>query len=324
MAMRRIEARASGPPSVLELVEGPEPVPGPGEVLVRIAAAGVNFLDLVQRRGTYRVSFPWTPGMEASGTVLQCGPDVTGYAVGDRVAWYGVPGGYATHGLVPAGRLVPVPDGISLTDAAAALVQGMTAHCLTHDTVHLDGTSTCLVHAAAGGVGRLLCQFASLRGATVIGTVSTSDRVAAARAAGATHVVDYSTLRFADQVRQLTGEVGVDVVFDAVGRDTFAEGLSCLRPRGTFVLYGQVSGPVECVDPQVLNARGSVYFTKPSLSHYDRTRADVLRRADRVFSGIRDRSLRLHIHAVYPLEDAAAAHAALEARSVVGKLLICP
>jgi NADPH2:quinone reductase len=322
--MRRVVAEAYGPPDVMRLARGPDPAPAANEVLIRVAAAGVNYIDLYQRTGAYTVAFPWTPGVEGSGIVAAVGPAVTEVAVGDRVAWAGCPGSYASHLVAQARRLVPVPAALALTDAAAALVQGMTAHFLAVDVVALDAASSCLVHAAAGGVGGLLCQLARARGATVIGTVSHPGKAPAARAAGATHVIGYAGGHFAEQVMAITGGRGVDVVYDAVGRDTFAGGLACLRPRGTFVLYGQTSGPVGPVDPQELNARGSLYLTKASLSHYDTTRAQLLHRAAAVFGHLLAGELRLRVHGVYPLADAPFAHAALESRSVLGKVLLRP
>jgi NADPH2:quinone reductase len=322
--MRRVVFDGYGPPSVMTVVEAPDPEPGANEVLVRVAAAGVNFVDLFQRSGVYTVRFPFTPGFEGSGTVLRTGPGVTGVAEGDRVAWTGAPGSYATHCVVPAGRLVPLPDAITMDAAAAALIQGMTAHFLTSDVVPLGAGSTWLVHAAAGGVGGLLCQLAALRGATVIGTVSNEAKAKVAAEAGAGHVIDYSSGHFAERVKELTGGRGVDVVFDAVGRDTFMEGLACLRPRGTFVLYGQTSGPVDPFDPQVLNSRGSLFLTKASLGHYDTTPAEMQRRAGQVLDHVLDGRLRLRVHGTYSLDDAAAAHQALESRTALGKVLLHP
>lgn len=322
--MHKIVIDRYGPPSVMRMTRCPDPSPGDNEVLVEVAAAGVNFIDVYQRSGIYSVRFPWTPGIEGSGTVLRCGAGVTGVTEGDRVAWTGCPGSYATRCLIPASRLVPLPDAIALTDAAAALIQGMTAHFLASDVVPLDEVDTCLVHAAAGGVGGLLCQLAAMRGAMVIGTVSHAAKAQAAREAGAAHVIDYSRHSFAQEVAEITGRRGVDVVYDAVGRDTVADGLNCLRPRGTFVLYGQTSGPADPIDPQVLNARGSLFFTKPSLTHYDTTPALVLRRAREVLGLLEQGRLRLRIHDIYQLEDAAAAHEALESRAVLGKVILQP
>ncbi len=315
---------AQGPPGVMRVVETAVPEPAGGEVLVRVAWAGVNFVDLLQRSGAYSVRLPMTPGMEGSGTVMRACPGVTGAAEGDEVAWMGVPGSYASHCVVPADRLVPVPAGVSLDDAAATLVHGMTAHFLVSDVVPLGPASTCLVHSAAGGVGGLLCQLASARDALVIGTVSRAAKAGSALAAGARHVIDYSGGRFADRVRELSGGAGVDVVYDAVGRDTFAEGLYCLRRAGTYVLYGQASGPVDPVDPQVLNARGSLFLTKASLGHYDTTREQLLRRAGEVLGLVAAGRLRLRVHARLDLREAPAAHAALSSRETLGKILLRP
>ncbi|MFD2762713.1 quinone oxidoreductase family protein [Micromonospora eburnea] len=321
---RRVVLDAYGPPEVLAPRDTDVPQVSAGEVLVRVAAAGVNVVDLYQRSGVYPVSLPFTPGIEGSGTVLRVGADVDGVAVGDRVAWMGQPGAYATHCLVPATRLVPVPDGMSLTDAAAVLIHGMTAHLLTTDVYPLADGAVCVVHSAAGGVGGLLCQLAARRGATVIGTVSQDDKIPAALAAGAHHVVNYRTTSFPGRVRELTGGRGADVVYDAVGRDTFADGLTCLRPGGTMVLYGQASGAVEPVDPQLLNSYGSLFLTKASLSHYDRTPELTRRRAAAVFDDVLAGRLRVRVHAVLPLTAAAAAHEELASRRTLGKILLVP
>ncbi|MEO6703956.1 MAG: quinone oxidoreductase [Jatrophihabitantaceae bacterium] len=321
----RITFQEQGAPEVLALVDCPVPTPAPDQVLVRVAAAGVNFVDLYQRSGAYTVQLPFTPGFEASGVVEQVGESVTEVAVGDRVAWFGSPGGYAEYCLVPAQRLLPVPDGLDLESAAAALIQGMTAHFLAHDVTEFGPGSTVLVHAAAGGVGALLCQYAVRRGARVIGTASGAVKAAAAHAAGAEHVVlDYSRSGFREQVRELTGGRGVDVVFDGVGLDTALEGLDCLRPRGMLVLFGQTSGAVEPIDPQLLSAKGSLFLTKASLSHYDTDRAAMLARAGAVFADVLAGRLRLRIHGSYLLADAALAHQALESRTAIGKVLLRP
>lgn len=322
--MRRAVIDRHGPPGVLRVEEVEDPLPTAGHVLVRVAAAGVNFVDLHQRGGAYRVDLPFLPGFEGSGTVLAVGDGVTGVHAGDRIAWSGCPGSYATHCLVPAQRVVPVPDPISLTDAAAVLVQGMTAHFLVSDVAPLAEADVCLVQAAAGGVGGLLTQLAVLRGATVIGTVSSSAKAAAARQAGATHVVEYAREPFHPRVLEITGGRGVDVVYDAVGRDTFETGLACLRPRGMFVLYGQSSGQPGPIEPQVLNARGSLFLTKASLGHYDTTREQFLRRAAAVFDLVASGRLRPRVHATYQLDDAPAAHEAVESRTAAGKVLLCP
>lgn len=320
--MRRVVLETQGGPDVLAVAPAETPVPGRYDALVAVAAAGVNVVDLFQRSGAYRVELPFTPGLEGAGTVLAVGAGVDTVRVGDRVAWAAPTGAYATHCLVPAQRLVPVPDELDLATAAAVLVQGMTAHLLAHDAVALSPGQSCLVHAAAGGVGRLLTQYASARGATVIGTVSDPAKAAAAYDAGARHVVDYAGADFVAQVKEFTD--GVDVVFDGVGRDTFPAGLGCLRPRGTLVLFGQTSGAPGPFDPQELHARGSVYLTKAALGAYDPTREQVLRRAGAVFGDVLAGRLRPHVHAQHPLADAATAHRELESRRTVGKLLLRP
>lgn len=322
--MRRVVVDDAGPPQSMKTVAGPVPEPGEDEVLVQVAAAGVNVVDLYQRSGTYSVPYPWLPGFEGSGVVLRTGRRVADVRVGERVAWAGAAGSYATHCVVPAQRIVPVPDALSLEDAAAVLVQGMTAHFLLSDVAPVSSGGICLVHAAAGGVGGLLCQLATARGVSVIGTVSRPDKTETARAAGAVHVIDYTSGRFAEPVREFTGGRGVDAVFDAVGHDTFSEGLACLRPRGTFVLYGQTSGPVGPVNPQLLKAQGSVFLTHASLGHYDTQREQMLRRAEEVFHLVIEGTLRVRVHDAYPLEEAAAAHEDLESRRTAGKLLLLP
>ncbi len=321
---RRVVLEAHGDPDVLTVRDADLPQVPAGQVLVRVAAAGVNVVDLYQRSGVYQVDLPFTPGIEGSGTVLEVGAGVTGVTAGDRVAWLGQPGTYATHTLVPEVRLVPVPDELDLTEAAAALVHGMTAHLLTTDVYAPSPGTVCLVHSAAGGVGGMLCQYAARLGATVIGTVSRDDKMAAARAAGAHHVLNYGRTPFPARVRELTGGRGVDVVYDAVGRDTFADGLTCLRPGGTFVLYGQASGAVDPIDPQLLNSYGSLFLTKPSLSHYDRTPERVRRRAATVFDDVLAGRLRVRVHATYPLAAAAVAHDELANRRTRGKILLLP
>ena len=321
----RVAFHEQGGPEVLTLLDCPVPQPDSGQVLVRVAAAGVNIVDLYQRSGAYSVQLPFTPGFEASGIVEQVGEAVTGVAVGDRVAWFGSPGAYAEFCLVPSQRLLPVPAGLALDQAAAALIQGMTAHFLAHDVTEFGPGSTVLVHAASGGVGALLCQYARGRGARVIGTTSSAIKAVAAHAAGAEHVVlDYTQSGFREQVRQWTDGRGVDVVFDGVGRDTALEGLDCLCPRGTMVLYGQTSGAVEPIDPQLLAGKGSLFLTKASLSHYDSDRAAMLARAGAVFDDVLAGRLRLRVHGSYPLAEAGKAHQALESRVAIGKVLIRP
>lgn len=308
----------------MELVELPVPVPGPGEALVRLAASGVNFLDVYFRTGLYKADPPITLGSEGAGTVEAIGPEVTGVAVGDRVAYAMVRGSYAEYALVPAARLVTLPDSVDFPAAAAAMLQGMTAHYLTHSTYPVADDDTVLVHAAAGGAGRLVAQMARARGARVIGTVSTEAKAAIARGAGVHDPVVYTQTDFEEEVKRLTGGQGVHVVYDSVGRTTFDKSLACLRPRGMLVLFGQSSGPVAPLDPQVLNARGSVYLTRPSLAHYLLTRDELLWRAGEVLQAVASKAIVLHIDRTYPLADAPAAHRDLESRKTTGKLLLVP
>lgn len=321
-ALRQMGFVRQGPPEVLTAWSGELTPPAAGEVLVRLTAAGVNVVDLHQRSGAYRVPLPMVPGNEGSGTVLRTGTGVAGLAAGDRVAWFGAAASYASHCLVPVERLVPVPSEVSLVDAAAVLVQGMTAHLLATDVVPLNKSSTCLVLAAAGGVGGLLCQLAARAGATVIAAVGSADKASAALEAGADHVVTYGGRGCATRVRELTG--GVDVVYDGIGHEMVADTLPCLRPRGTYVLYGAAGGPAAPLDPRTLRAGGSLTLTTPSLAHYDDTRAAVLRRAAAVFALVGDGTLRVRVHASYPLERAAEAHRALESRAAIGKILLLP
>ncbi|GLZ13534.1 quinone oxidoreductase [Actinomadura sp. NBRC 104425] len=320
--MRAIVVSRHGGPEVLEPVEREDPVPGPGEVLIDLAASGVNYIDVYFRTGAYKQAPPFVPGQEGAGTVAAVGEGVTGVAPGDRVAWQGVLGSYAQRAVVPADRTVPVPDGLSLEDAAASLLQGMTAHYLTHSTYAVRPGDTVLVHAAAGGMGLLLTQIAKLRGARVIGTVSTPEKERLAREAGADEVVGYDG--FAAQVRRLTGGEGVAAVYDGVGAATFDGSLESLRPRGTLALYGAASGQVPPFDPQRLNAAGSLFLTRPTLAHYTLTRDELLERAAAVHGWIARGELRLHIGGRYDLADARRAHEDLEGRRTTGKLLLLP
>jgi NADPH2:quinone reductase len=293
-------------------------------VLVAIEAVGVNFIEVYQRTGLYPVALPATPGSEAAGTVVAVGPGATEFRAGDRVAWQGGSGAYAERAAVPLDRLVRLPDGISTKQGAAAMLQGMTAHYLACSTFPLKPGDTCLVHAAAGGVGLLLCQVAKRRGARVIGTVSTPEKAALARAAGAGEVILYVEQDFETEVKRLTGGGGVQVVYDSVGRTTFERSLRCLAPRGTMVLYGQSSGPVGAFDPQVLNQRGSIFLTRPVLGHYTATRAELLARANEVLGWVRDGTLQLRIEREFPLSQASEAHRQLQGRATTGKLLLIP
>jgi NADPH2:quinone reductase len=276
------------------------------------------------RTGQYKTSLPLTIGLEGAGIVTAVGAGVTDVKVGDRVAWTGVPGAYAQVAVVPADRLVKLPDGLTFKDGAAAMLQGMTAHYLVASTYPLKAGDVCLVHAAAGGVGLLLCQMAKMRGATVIGTVSTEEKAALARAAGADHVILYTKTDFEAEVKRLTGGAGVHVNYDGVGATTFDKGLNCLRPRGLMVLYGQASGPVPPLDLQILNARGSLFITRPSLNHHIASREELVARAGDVLGWIRDGKLKLRLEHQFPLAEAAAAHRALEGRKTTGKILLIP
>lgn len=323
--MKAIVIYGPGGIEAMHLRDLEDPVPGPKQLLVRIEAVGVNFIDIYLRRGLYKVaSYPYVPGLEAAGTVLALGEGVTEFRVGDRVAACNIVGAYAEKALVAADRAVPVPPAIDLEAAAAVLLQGMTAHYLVESTFPLAPGQRCLVHAAAGGVGLLLCQLARRRGARVIATVSSEEKAKLARAAGAEAVIDYSSQDFAQEVARWTDGAGLEVVYDSVGRSTFDASLRCLAPRGTLVLYGQSSGPVPPVDPQVLAHGGSLYLTRPVLGHYTQTRDELLGRARDLFSWMAARELEVKIGRSLPLAEAARAHELLESRATVGKVLLLP
>ncbi len=322
--MKAIRVHAPGGPEVLRLEEIPPPVPGPGQVLVKVEAVGVNFIDVYQRTGLYPIPPPFTPGQEAAGHVTAVGTGVTAPQVGDRVAYTGVLGAYAEYAAVPADRVVKLPPAVSAKQGAAAMLQGMTAHYLSATTYPLKQGDTCLVHAAAGGVGLLLCQMAQLRGARVLGTVSTREKAALARAAGADEVILYSEQDFELEVKRLTGGAGLQVVYDSVGRTTFEKGLNCLARRGMMVLYGQSSGSVGPFDPQVLNQKGSLFLTRPTLAHYIADRAELLARAGDVLGWVESGALKLRIAHEFPLAQAGEAHRQLEGRKTTGKVLLLP
>jgi NADPH:quinone reductase len=322
--MKAIQIKQTGGPEVMELVELPVPQAKSNEVVVKIAAAGINFIDVYNREGRYKAVLPLVLGQEAAGTVSAVGADVKDFVAGDRVAYAGVMGSYAEFAAVAADRVVKVPEGVVDRDAAAAMLQGMTAHYLSHDTYPLKKGETALVHAAAGGVGSLLVQMAHNIGARVIATVSTPEKAALAKASGAEEVILYMEADFEAETKRLTGGKGVDVVYDSVGKTTFDKGLNVLRPRGMMVLYGASSGAVAAMDPQVLNQKGSLYLTRPTLVNYTATTQELRERAGAVFGMIRDGKLKLKAEHVYPLKDVQQAHRDLEARKTTGKLLLIP
>jgi NADPH2:quinone reductase len=284
----------------------------------------VNFIEVYQRSGLYPLSLPFIPGSEAAGIVEQVAEDITTVKVGQRVASQSFTGAYAEYALAPADRLIVLPDRVTDRTGAAVMLQGMTAHYLAHSTYVLSSGDTCLVHAAAGGVGLLLCQMARRRGAKVIGTVSTEQKADLARAAGADEIILYTRQDFVAETRRLTGGAGVQVVYDSVGKTTFLKGLDCLARRGMMVLYGQSSGPVDLFDPQILNQRGSLFLTRPTLAHYVSTRAELLERANAVLGWVEDGTLEVRIERDFPLAAAAEAHRELESRRTTGKLLLIP
>jgi NADPH:quinone reductase len=322
--VKAIRVQTTGGPEVLKYEEVPRPSPGPGQALVRIEAVGVNFIEIYQRTGLYQVPMPLIPGTEAAGTVVEIGPKVTAVTGGQRVASTNFAGAYAEYAVAPADRLVLLPDGVSARMGAAVMLQGMTAHYLIHSTYRLSRGDTCLVHAAAGGVGLLLCQMARQLGARVIGTVSTEEKAALARKAGAHEVILYSQQDFEAETKRLTGAAGVQVVYDSVGKTTFDKSLNCLTRRGMLVLFGQSSGPVEPISPQVLNQKGSLYLTRPTLHHYIVSRAELLERASAVFGSVADGTLDVRIGREFPLAAAAEAHRELEGRRTTGKVLLLP
>jgi NADPH2:quinone reductase len=320
--MKAIQVKQPGGPEQMALVETPTPAPGPGQALVRIAATGVNFIDVYFRIGLYKADLPVTLGSEASGTVESVGEGVTEVAPGDRVAYAMARGSYAEYAVVPAATLVRIPDHVDFETAAAAMLQGMTAHYLTHSTFPLKKGDTCLVHAAAGGAGGLTIQMAKMLGARVFGTVSTEEKARIARESGADEVILYTHQDFEAETKRLTGGRGVDVVYDSVGKTTFEKSLNSLRPRGMLVLFGQSSGPVPPFDPSILNGKGSLFLTRPSLGHYLLTRDELLWRAGDVLNWVASGKLKLRIDRTYPLADAAEAHRDLESRKTAGKLLL--
>jgi NADPH2:quinone reductase len=322
--MKAIQISETGGPEVLKLVELPIPQPGPGQVLIRVEATGVNFIEIYFRKGTYKASLPLVPGSEAAGTVEEPGPGVTGFAAGDAVASASVLGSYAEYALVPAAGLVKVPEGVTMEQAAAAMLQGMTAHYLAISTYPLKPGDTALVHAGAGGVGLLLTQMAVKIGARVITTVSTEEKAELSREAGASDVILYTEREFGPEVKKLTGGKGVDVVYDSVGKTTFEGSLNCLRPRGMLALFGASSGPVPPFDLIQLSGKGSLFVTRPTLWHYVATRAELEWRAGEVLGWVAKGELKLRTEHLYALDNAAQAQTDLAARKTTGKILLEP
>lgn len=327
--MHAVVAREAGGPEVLSYTELPDPAPGPGQLLVRVAAAGVNFIDTYRRSGVYPMEYPHVVGAEGAGTVEALGDDVSGFAVGDRVAWHAGPGSYAELVAVDAAGVVHVPDGLDLTTAAALPLQGITAHYLVRSTFEVQPGHDILLHAGAGGVGLLVTQLAVAAGGRVITTVSTAEKAALSSAAGAAHTIDYAamddiTTELPALVRELTEGQGVHAVYDGVGKDTFEASLASLRPRGMLVLFGAASGQVPPFDPQRLNKAGSLFLTRPTIAHYALTRAELEWRTSEVLGAAASGDLDVRVGATYPLAEAGAAHEALEGRGTTGKVLLVP
>jgi NADPH:quinone reductase len=320
--MKRLIVEQPGDPDRMKMVDAPVPSPGPKDALVKIGYSGVNFIDVYFRTGLYKADLPIALGSEGAGIVERVGADVTDVAPGDRVAYAMVRGSYAEYASVPAAQLVKVPDDVDLATAAAVMLQGMTAHYLTHSTFPLAPGHACLVHAAAGGTGGLIVQMAKHRGARVFGTTSTDEKAQEVSGLGADAAIIYTTQDFEAEVKRLTDDRGVDVVYDSVGKTTFEKSLAVLRPRGTLALFGQSSGSVPPFDPAVLNARGSLYLTRPSLGHYLLDRKELVWRAGDVMTYIAKAIIKVRIDKTYPLADAATAHRDLEGRKTLGKLLL--
>jgi len=322
--MKAIQIRETGGPEVLELVKLPIPAPGPGQVLIRVEAIGMNFIDIYFRKGQYKTTLPTVPGSEAAGTVEECGPGVSGFKNGDEVVSTAVLGSYAEYALVAAAQLVKVPAGVTPEQAAAVLLQGMTAHYLAYSTFPLKAGDTCLVHAGAGGVGLLLTQMAARIGARAISTVSTEEKAELSREAGASDAILYSTQDFVSEVKRLTNGKGVDVVYDSVGKTTFEGSLNCLRPRGLLALFGGSSGAVPPFDLIQLSGKGSLFLTRPTLWHYIQTREELEWRANDVLGWVADGTLKLRMEHVYALTDAGQAQSDMENRRTTGKILLEP
>lgn len=322
--MRAVRVHQYGGPEVLTLEEIPVPEPKASEARVKIEAIGLNYIDVYQRTGLYPLQTPFTLGMEGAGVVDKVGEDVKEVKKGDRVAYAMILGSYAEYAIVPAAKLAPLPANIDSKSAVALMLQGMTAHYLTHSTYDLKKGETALIHAAAGGVGLLLTQIAKLRGANVIGTVSTEAKAQLAKEAGADHVILYTQTDFAAEVKKITDGKGLHVIYDSVGQTTFDKGLDCLRPRGYMVLFGQSSGPVSPFDPGKLAGKGSLFLTRPTLAHYTLDRAELLQRANDLFTWTASEKLKLRIEKTFRMAEAAEAHRQLEGRKTTGKVILLP
>ena len=322
--MKAVRIEKFGGQEALKVVDVPMPEPGEGEARVKIEVTGVNFLDIYQRSGRYQGSLPFTLGQEAAGFVDAVGPNVTDVKAGDHVAYASVQGSYAEYATVPVWRLVPIPENVDASQAVAAMVQGITAHYLTFSTYPLKAGETALVHAAGGGTGQLLVQVAKHCGARVLGTVSNEEKASIAREAGADEVILYTQTDFEAEVKRLTNNTGVDVVYDSVGKDTFDKSLNCLRRRGMMVLFGAASGAVPPIDPQVLNAKGSLYLTRPYIGHYTNDRGELLGRVNAIFNWLATGALKVRIDKTFSLEEVAEAHRYLEDRQSKGKILLIP
>jgi len=322
--MKAIRVEQTGGPDQLQLRDVDVPSPGPEDVVVKLEASGVNFIDVYHRTGLYKIPLPFTLGMEGAGIVAKIGERVIEWEPGDRVAWAMAMGSYAEYAVIPSAKLVRVPDGVETRTAAALMLQGMTAHYLTRSTFPLKKGDTALVHAAAGGAGLLITQLAKAAGARVIGTVSTEAKAKLAREAGADEVILYTSQDFEAETKRLTNNKGVDVIYDSVGVTTFEKGLNSLRPRGTMALFGQSSGPVPPMDPSILNQKGSLFLTRPTLAHHMLTREELIWRSDELFTGVLNGSLKVRIDKEYALGEAQQAHRDLESRKTTGKLLLIP
>ena len=322
--MKAVRFHTNGGPEVLVYEEIDIPDPKKNEALIKLAATGVNFIDIYQRSGQYSTPLPTTAGGEGAGTVVMIGSEVTEVGIGDSVAYTGPLGAYAEYAVVPAWRLVKLPISINLTTAAALMLQGMTAHYLTHSTYPIKPGDICLIHAAAGGVGLLLIQMAKKLGAHVIGTVSTEEKAKLARSVGADEAIIYTKQNFENEVMKITDGQGIQVAYDSVGKSTFDQSVNCLGPRGYLVLYGQASGPVPNIDPQMLNSKGSLFLTRPSLGHYTLTRSEILDRANTIFQWVDSGDLSVRIHATLPLSEASEAHRLLASRTTTGKIVLVP